>query len=191
MPKAKPQRPRRTKRVRRLRVPECGSVCEHGDAEHDEDNNPARYDGSLCTCVRCVNFEVCTTWTKTGVCTGCRLEFGKAALVRQGVAQCPICTEDKVCYNHPSGCTHGVCGACLLATTRVRSWAATPADYGFSRVCACDDAPAEYGTATCNVCTDAYDAWLTTAAGMEWEEDAIRDEMLTVPCPICRRRAEK
>ena len=168
----------------------CVGVCDHGDAELDEDNNPHTYDGAECWCRPCGNFYLCKTWAPKAVCTGCALDYGRQPLEALGVIFCCVCLADAGGVKHPAGCGHEICAACLWQTTCQRTDTPQPADYGFVRLCGCDGEPAVWGTAECGVCAEELMRFEATEAGAMWV-DACADAEAEggVPCPLCRKRA--
>jgi hypothetical protein len=68
--------------------PPCEGNCEHGDRLYGK--NPFAYDGSLCGCQRCQNFEVCGEWSPpwvydchAGRCRSCNMMFMNDLVVEE------------------------------------------------------------------------------------------------------------
>ena len=166
-----------------------GATCEHGDTATDDTNCGLKYTGDMCRCTRCVNFDVCETWTPSdsGLCLACKSTFGKK-LAPSKIDECVVCMEEEVLYRHPAGCGHVFCGACLQGVFTARPDHPDPREYGLRRSCGCDDEPAPWGTNECDSCAEAVAAFEATPAGQAWAEACMETETTANRCcPLCRK----
>lgn len=181
-------------------LPPCEANCVHGDPDFDEGPVVA-YDGSLCGCRRCPNFEVCGTWAPpwvydchNGRCMNCNVVFRKDLAFAAGAGDlCSICLETPPrMVQHPAQCGHAVCVACMKSLFHVPE-PAWPEPSHFGAPDAVDGGDTgEYNAAALEAWKAAdpaaYAAWTADHDAVEQQHEEqmeIRGRVIKC-CPVCR-----
>lgn len=99
----------------------CHEVCRFADKLYGWLHlESAHYDGSLCFCERCPNFDICKAWVPRSVfmesdcalCPMCRKTFGSVIQCSVETLICPVCYAFEKLAHIPA-CGHSLCTRCI------------------------------------------------------------------------------